>query len=297
MAGLFEEADMPLEKLMERYGATNKSFDKLREKGDDFQSPALRPKKDAIDKIEADHIKQTMSNKLMNGDGDGVDGSADGDVTCSEKTAVKKEKVLNGSSEADNSVHDTTTSSVNKSDKINNSAACNDALPDRVKNNVCDSATDEKKDKLSVDAQPDSTQNSTSQSSAQICSSSSSSSSKDCRQDAVNSTNATPAAAKTTVLGRAEVTSSDDSSPLFRSKADDDELEVLQPGACGDAPVTSSAAKRSSPSAVGGSSSSAAGSSSSSAAGGSSSSAAGGSSSAVASSAGGSSSDDKVLHS
>ena len=242
MAGLFEEADMPIEKLMERYGAANKSFQNLREKGDDFQSPALRPKKDAIDKIEAEHIKQSMSNKLMNGDGDCLE---DNEVTCSEKTDSAKLKAQNTIKDLKNGVQESN-GVAKKCDadvKSEAAAAAGDVKLATAENN-CDSAScgnetgdktaaAEKLDGSSNSAatqQPDSTQNSDSQTSSS-------------KGDTKTAAASSEAAAESPVLRKAEVTSSDDSSPLFRTKSDDDdeELEVLQ-GGSGDAPVTSSAA-------------------------------------------------------
>ena len=248
MAGLFEEADMPIEKLMERYGAANKSFQNLREKGDDFQSPALRPKKDAIDKIEAEHIKQSMSNKLMNGDGDCLE---DNEVTCSEKTDSAKLKAQNTIKDLKNGVQESNGVAEKCDDGVKSdaAAAAGDVKLATAENN-CDSAScgnetgdktaaAEKLDGSSNSAatqQPDSTQNSDSQTS----------SSKSGTKSAAVAASS-EAAAESPVLRKAEVTSSDDSSPLFRTKADDDdeELEVLQ-GGSGDAPVTSSAAGSSS---------------------------------------------------
>ena len=139
MAGLFEEADMPIEKLMERYGAANKSFQNLREKGDDFQSPALRPKKDAIDKIEAEHIKQSMSNKLMNGDGDCLE---DNEVTCSEKTDSAKLKAQNAIKDLKNGVQESNgvTEKCDDGVKSEAAAAAGDVKLATAENN-CDSAS------------------------------------------------------------------------------------------------------------------------------------------------------------
>ena len=110
---LQEEADMPIEKLMERYGAANKTMHALREKGDNFQSPALRAKAEPVDKIEADHIKQNMSNKILNGDhedsdekcvsnghGDKKDANKDSSVTKENNEAKLKAEPASGDSKS-----------------------------------------------------------------------------------------------------------------------------------------------------------------------------------------------------
>ena len=96
MAGLFEEAEMPIEKLMERYGAKNKSFEQLRDKGDSFQSPALRAKKgeagaEATGNGCDDDIKVNIWKKISNG----VKETGDGD---SEK--IKRAQLVNGDAPA-----------------------------------------------------------------------------------------------------------------------------------------------------------------------------------------------------
>ena len=61
-AMLFEEADMPLEKLLERYTASGQQLGKLRQ-GSKIQSPAIRAKKESATSSEAE-------DRTNNGGGD-----------------------------------------------------------------------------------------------------------------------------------------------------------------------------------------------------------------------------------